>query len=277
MKQARRPLHDRAFPLLAACMLLAFGDAFADAAEPAWIDQRQVGPFAVRSQFSLVGQESLLKELIDLEQELRRVLALRPCTDVLTVNLYAAESGYRAMLAEQFPGVPFRRALYVQRGGSAQVYAYRHEELAVDLRHECTHALLHADLAMLPLWLDEGLAEYFEMPAASRAFGNPHAESLKMRMRLRMVRSLDSLEKEHELAGMTARDYQYAWLWTHFLLHGPKPATEQLWAFLSSVRRGEPPGDLSDRLAGVFASPSASVVRHYWGWQKLAAASSARR
>ena len=273
----RRPPREHAMPLLAACLLAPLCGVCAHAAEPGWVDQRQVGPFAVRSQFSLVGQESLLRELTDLEQELRRVLALRPCTEVLTVNLFATESGYRAMLAERFPGVPFRRALYVQRGGSAQVYAYRHEELSIDLRHECTHALLHADLAMLPLWLDEGLAEYFEMPANRRAFENPHAESLKLRMRLRMLRSLGSLEKEHELGGMTARDYQYAWLWTHFLLHGPKPATEQLWAYLGSIRRGEPPGDLSGRLAGQFPNLNATVVQHYWGWQKLAAASTARR
>lgn len=255
---------------VAAGMLLLLSGSQKAWAESGWLDERQVGPFVVRSEFSLVGHEPLLRELIELEKELRRVLALRPCTEVLTVNLLASENAYRSMLAAKFPAVPFRRALYVQRGGSAQVYAFRHNELAVDLRHECTHALLHADLAMLPLWLDEGLAEYFEMPAADRAFGNPHADSLKMRMRLRMLRGLESLEREHDLAGMTARDYQYAWLWTHFLLHGPQPVTEQLWAYLGSIRRGEPPGSLSARLAAVLPDANASVVRHYWSWAKLA-------
>ncbi|GIT30210.1 MAG: hypothetical protein Ct9H300mP1_22560 [Planctomycetaceae bacterium] len=32
-----------------------------------------------------------------------------------------------------------------------------------DLRHEFTHGVLHSSLKRVPLWLDEGLAEYFEV------------------------------------------------------------------------------------------------------------------
>ena len=37
------------------------------------------------------------------------------------------------------------------------------DRLEEDLRHEATHALLHVAVGDLPLWLDEGLAEYFEV------------------------------------------------------------------------------------------------------------------
>ena len=48
--------------------------------------------------------------------------------------------------------------------GPGKVFAYKSKALPVDVRHEGTHGLLHAALPMVPLWLDEGLAEYFEVP-----------------------------------------------------------------------------------------------------------------
>ena len=47
------------------------------------------------------------------------------------------------------------------------VYTYWGDRIQQDLRHELTHALLHSVLKDVPLWLDEGLAEYFELPPAS--------------------------------------------------------------------------------------------------------------
>ena len=45
------------------------------------------------------------------------------------------------------------------------VYAQGGDRLADDLRHEMTHAYLHSVVPDVPLWLDEGLAKYFELPA----------------------------------------------------------------------------------------------------------------
>ena len=44
------------------------------------------------------------------------------------------------------------------------VYTYWGNRIQQDLRHELTHAILHSVLKDVPLWLDEGLAEYFEVP-----------------------------------------------------------------------------------------------------------------
>ena len=83
----------------------------------------------------------------------------------------------------------------MKEGGLAGVYAYRHDGSAVDLRHECTHALLHARLPMVPLWLDEGLAKYFEVPAEQRAFDHPYFGWLRWDMRLGMIRTVSDLEQ----------------------------------------------------------------------------------
>ena len=62
-----------------------------------------------------------------------------------------------------------RRAFFLAQGSRQVVYTYFNPQLEVDLRHEATHALLHLAIAELPLWLDEGLAEYFEVPEESAA------------------------------------------------------------------------------------------------------------
>ena len=255
--------------LLAALLLALLSGNQSLAGEPAWIDQRQVGPFIVRATFDLKAYEVILDELPELERELRRVLALSPCKEPISILLLKDEKEHRDYLNQRFPGVPYRRALFVKQDGRATVFAYRHREIAVDLRHESTHALLHADLAMLPLWLDEGLAEYFEAPADQRAFGNPHARALRWNMQLGVVRGLEALEGKTELEELTRRDYQFAWAWTHFLLHGPREATEQLWDYLSSVRRGEPPGEMSARIEAALPGANRQLVRHFRAWAKL--------
>ena len=90
---------------------------------------------------------------------------------------------HRTYIEAHYPDIPYRRALFIKEHGLAGLYAYRHADLAVDLRHECTHAMLHASLPYVPLWLDEGLAEYFEAtarrpgvrPSAFRRPGLEHA------------------------------------------------------------------------------------------------------
>ena len=56
-----------------------------------------------------------------------------------------------------------------RRDSERVVYTYSSPRLEEDLRHEATHALLRGSFGDLPLWLDEGLAEYFETDLAQPA------------------------------------------------------------------------------------------------------------
>ncbi|MCA9238639.1 MAG: hypothetical protein KDA37_00490 [Planctomycetales bacterium] len=242
----------------------------ASCAAPPWTDQRQIGPFVAKSTFSLAPYQDLLNELPMLELELRRVLALRACQSPIQIELTGSKLEHNALLKERFPEAPSRRALYVKQDNTATVFAYKSSELAVDLRHECTHALLHADLAMLPLWLDEGLAEYFELPQAERAFGSPHAKALAWDLRLGTLQSIEELEAKTELKDFGLSDYRAAWAWAHFMLHGPKEAARQLWDYLGTIRRGEPPGVLSERMRGALPNADQMLAVHFRQWARLA-------
>jgi hypothetical protein len=239
----------------------------ARAAQQTWLDRREYGPFQCVSEFPLATLDAEFRELSLVERELQRTLGLPAAQDQIEIYLLADEHAHRNLLAELYPQVPYRRALYVQRQRLAKVYAYRHPELAVDLRHECTHALLHANLPMVPLWLDEGLAEYFEMAEPSRAFDHPHLAALKWNLRLGMFRSVESLELSKDLDDMGGIEYRFSWAWVHFMLHGPVAAHRALVQYLADIGRGEPPGLLSRRLAEAVPDVDDRMVQHFKQWR----------
>jgi hypothetical protein len=229
-------------------------------------DQRTAGPFVARADFSLDECSGLLGELNQIQNELVRVLGLPQPRETVELILFRDEARYRALVRQRFPNVPYRRALFIKGSGSGAVYAFRGPELPVDLRHEATHGLLHATLPMVPLWLDEGLAEYFEVQYDERASGNPHQAALKWNLRLGMTPHLAKLEAKRDVAEMSASDYRDAWAWVHFMLHGPSEAHQELVQFLGDIRAGTPPGQLSQRLERRLPGLEKRLVAHFKNW-----------
>lgn len=236
--------------------------------ETKWVDTHQVGPFIFQATFPLAELNPLFAELPGLQRELCRTLGLPPARQTITVSLFANADEHREFVARRFPNVPYRRALFVKDGGQAGVYAYRHAELDIDVRHECTHALLHSVLPHVPLWLDEGLAEYFEVAPAQRAFDHPHFSALRWNMRLGMIRSIETLEQRQELADMNGVDYRYSWAWVHFMLHGPEPAHQALVHYLHSIRQGAAPPPFSAWFADAVPQSTEKLIHHFKHWHQ---------
>jgi hypothetical protein len=228
------------FLLIVACPAIA--------AAAGWADSRTVGPLVVRADFSLAGATDALENLGHLQEDLVHALGIPAAKEPVEVHLFHDQAAYARYLDRYLPGVPYRKALYVKGKGPGRVFAYWSREFEVDLRHESTHALLHASLPAVPLWLDEGLAKYFEVPAARRALDNPYLATVRENVRSGSTSSIEGLEKKSDLSEMGSAEYRDSWAWTHFLLHGPPEAREALTAFLADIQRGAPPGALSDRL-----------------------------
>jgi hypothetical protein len=240
----------------------------ARAAEPAWIDVRQVGPFVCQATFRLDDYQPLLAQLPELQKELSRTLGVPAARQPIHVYLFADARSHEQYVTARFPKIPYRQALFVQSESEPAVYAHRHPEWEIDLRHECTHALLHAVLAEVPLWLDEGLAEYFEMPPTQRAFDHPNFASLRWQLRLGMVRPVEELEGRRELTEMTALDYRYSWAWVHFMLHGPEAAHGVLVDYLADQRQPADAAHFSQRLNTAVPNSSERLVQHFKHWRK---------
>lgn len=246
-------------------------------AQARWPDEQSAGAFLCHADFSLKNYTYLLDELAQLQRDLVRILAIGETREPIHLFLFQRKATYEAYLASYFPNVPARRALYIKERGPGMVFAYQSDDdFEVDVRHEGTHALLHADLAVVPLWLDEGLAEYFEVPYDKRAFDNPHLVAMKWQVskinfaaRINTsTPSLSRLEELHELKQMGANEYRQSWAWVHFMLHGSVEAQDELVRFLADIRAHTPPGKLSDRLRRRIPNLEQKFTEHLRQWKR---------
>ena len=180
--------------------------------------------FVFQADFPLDPNQEVVDQLVQLRSELARQLKVQPCQERIDVYLFGDREVYEMYMRRYFPGVIPRRAMFIKANSPGNVFAYISPQFDVDLRHESTHALLHATLPMVPLWLDEGLAEYFELKAELRADDNPYLKLLRRSLRWKRPPSIQELETYTQLEQMGPQEYQDAWAWVHFMLHGPPAA-----------------------------------------------------
>jgi hypothetical protein len=244
----------------------AGGGTMVEAAD--WADSRVVGPIVCRADFSLAGMEPVLKDLASLQTDLVNLLDVPTAKEPIELYLFHDKATYAGYLNRYLPNVPYRRALYVKNRGPGRVFAYWSPELDVDLRHECIHALLHASLPVVPLWLDEGLAQYFEAPAPQRVAGHPHMDSIRRSVRWNGVPSLEALEKKANVSEMGQTEYRDSWAWVHFMLLGPREAHEELKGFLADIHHGTPPGQLSARIQRRLPQSHEQFSEHFQHWPR---------
>ena len=228
-----------------------------------WVEHRAFGPFVCRADFSLRGREKVFADLADIQRDLYQRLGIPPGSEQIEIYLFRTRSDYNHYIQHWYPDIPSRRALFIKNNGRSKVLVYHSDELDTDLRHECTHALLHASLPMVPLWLDEGLAEYYEVPPSQRIMQNPHRSATVWSYRFWQRQTMNELENKQQLAEMGRNEYRHAWAWVHFMLHGPPEARQELANYLADIREGTPPGSLSARLSAAVPNPDAAIVTHF--------------
>ena len=228
-----------------------------------WVEEQQLGPYLIRSEFALRDVQGLVDDLGDLQLDIERQLGLKcePGGDI-QIHLFRSRWSYNDYVSKRVPDGTKRQALFVQGTDAGRVYAYRHSGLDIDVRHETTHALLHTALPYVPLWLDEGLAEYFEVSPGLREKQNPHRNDLKFAIRFGWRPALERLEAKRELTDMGGKDYRDAWGVIHFILHGPPAAREALAAYFAEVQSGKAPAPLSQHLRRRIPNLEQQIVDH---------------
>lgn len=234
-----------------------------------WPDEFRAGQFFYHADFSLKNHREFLANIPRQYQEVAKALQIEPSDEVIHVFLFRYKSTYQRYLRQYFPDVPARKALYIKsrQQSPGMVFAYLGEGFETDIRHECTHAMLNAALPMVPLWLDEGLAEYFEVPADERAGSNGHQSFVQWSARFGQAPPLEELESINDLSQMTRSRYRHAWAWVHFMLHGPAPAREELVKYLADIQSYNPPGRLSRRLKTRLPDLERQFIEHFRNWQ----------
>lgn len=251
-----------------ALAILILGQAAFCHADEDWLDSCEVEPFSCRANFSMKRIEPFLRQLPGLQNDLVKHLGISPAEEKIDLLLFRNEWTYRSYLRRNFPNIHYKRALYCKSQGQGTVLVQWSDNVTTDVRHECTHALLHANLPMVPLWLDEGLATYYELPAGKRAFDNPYAKKLKLPLLLSDGTKLEQLEKLAGYDKMDGDDYRDCWAWVHFMLHGSEVAHAELVQFLREIESGNHPGLMSKRLAQRLSRLNVRCANHHRSWKR---------
>ncbi len=219
------------------------------------------------SDFDLQQEKGLLEDLGRLRDRVARGLELPPSNAVIQVFVFDDRERYTTYLNQHHKNLPTRRALFVRQQrviGSREdllIYTYRTERLAQDLRHESTHALLHSSLREVPLWLDEGLAEYFELPVDLKGINAEHVRLLRHGPMTQKA-DLARLESLKDVPDMTPAEYREAWAWVHLMLNGKPEGRKLLLAYLQQLRETPNPGPLLPRLTAIYPDPVAAFQEH---------------
>jgi tetratricopeptide (TPR) repeat protein len=261
-------------PVAALCLLLASVASAAGARD----DARPARWASVRSEnFLLVGDadgRDMLRVAARLEQFRAAFLRLLPVTHFdssvpLTVVVFRDDASY-ARFEPVYDGRPAGVSGFFQSGPDVDYIALtldprraRHaDELAF---HEYVHLLVRNGFGSVPLWFNEGLAEYystFDVEGGGRGvtLGRP----VKYRVRTLKERELLPLEtlfgvdddspyyKEPEKRAIF---YAQSWALVHYLLSGPRRA--QLSAFLELQGRG---AKLEDAFRQAFQTDFAGLL-----------------
>lgn len=268
------------FAIIAFTATLAIGHRADGQAVQRWPDQRVAGPYVIHADFKLSDVPGLVDELVKLQSDLSAQLQIGDPKERVYLFLFQKKSTYQKYVRKYFPEIPGRQALYIKKRGPGMVFAYMSDDFLIDLRHETTHALLHASLAMVPLWLDEGLAEYFEVTAANRAHSHRHLDPVKWKNRVGRLRNIEKLEEISDISRMGRGEYEEAWAWVHFMFHGDPAARAELLSYLGDIKQMNPPGKLSHRLRIRMANLDERFHSHVQSWPArpaIAEAGSVRR
>ncbi|MBX9624961.1 MAG: DUF1570 domain-containing protein, partial [Gemmataceae bacterium] len=225
------------------------------------------GHYVFYHDFPLNPADPLLVELDALPDQVYGELGLPPTTRVIQVFLFDTRERYERYLAVQYKGNLTPRPAYFvadpRVGGpdELKVFTWMGDRLRADLRHELTHALLHGVLKDVPLWLDEGLAGYFELPPDQAGVNPQHLDHLR---RGPFQPNLARLEGLEDVPDMQRPEYREAWAWVHLLLRGDPAGGAVLRDYLQALRTTKKPGPLSPRLREVYPDPEQALADHLY-------------
>ncbi len=224
----------------------------------------RVGPYIVHSDAKLNADDPLFHELRALPEQIQSELDLPPSDALVQVFLFESAAKYDEYMKSRYPRLPKRRAYFFAEhriGGSDDllVFTWPSEHLQKDLRHELTHATLHGTLKAVPLWLDEGLAGFFELPTTTDGVNANHLDVLR---RGPFLPDLARLEKLGQVSQMETPEYREAWAWVHLMLRGDATSRQVLLDHLQQLRTTASPSPLLPKLTEAMKDPNQALAEH---------------
>lgn len=218
-------------------------------------------PLVIEANFTIPEDSPVIREVRALRAELEHDLGLRLSNRRIQVHLFQHEASFRKFTEERFPQLADRRAIFVSGQAGCHIHALWTDSIASDLRHELTHAYLHTAVGTLPLWLDEGLAEYYEVSPFAGRINHEHLPQLSELRKSGYLRvDLNRLAVMDVPEDMTSQHYAEAWLWAHFLMTGEH--REILMGYLHAHREGRAVEPLQQVIQAKLPQAEQQVLAH---------------
>ncbi|MCA9194789.1 MAG: hypothetical protein KDB03_23620 [Planctomycetales bacterium] len=234
------------------------------ASEPMmWRWENSIGRFKIHCDFEPQHVRRLEEELQSLSHEISQTLEIETIGEPIHIVLFEKEFEYQRYLKHYFPSLPERRAIFIQDRGPGMLFGFWHSEIDTDIRHEVTHALLNDQQHGLPLWLDEGIAEYMEAPLAQRFAGHLYLSKCCLQFSDETPPDLQRLEQITSLSEFGDLEYQQSWAWIHFLLHRSPRTRQLLVSHLADLRSGKTTAPVSRKLWQCLQDPYSEFTEHF--------------
>jgi hypothetical protein len=176
----------------------------------------RVGRYLLISDHRLDKPAEMGQELESLHRRLQRDLKIAPLNATLRIYIFEKHSTFSRYVRRHIPYLTradvHRDALFLLRNGKPHVFAVRTDELMENLRHEFVHVYLNTAVPGVPIWLDEGLAQYYET-ACEDGRNERALAMLDEALRGRWSPDLARLERIVNMSEMGPREYAEAWSW----------------------------------------------------------------
>jgi len=205
-------------------------------------------------------------ELQSLSQRLEKELGVPPPAAAVRIYIFKERSHYERVLLKTIPEMTrrdtHRNGLFLLRDNVPYLFVLRSDQLMRTLRHEFVHATLNTNLSNLPIWVDEGLATYYEAEPPhgwQPRFHAALADHVKSGGRPDLAR----LERLKRMQEMGALEYAESWSWIHLCMHGPQELRGVLRAYLSALGQPRSQAQLSEYIGRRLKDPQAAWLHHF--------------
>ncbi|MFY7967480.1 MAG: hypothetical protein ACOVNV_00235 [Pirellulaceae bacterium] len=232
-------------------------------AATSWPHEVQWGRFHFHGDRPLGEAKQWAEHLEELAGRMEKELELVGADEPIAVMVLANQQILDRYLKRYFPEVGGRRSIFLRHQDRSQVFVCRHPGLVEDLRHEVCHALLHLSIPNLPVWIDEGIAEYYEVQESSEALHPVHGSRIAWLVRLGHAPSLKAMERDSFDPGSSSGSYGDAWGWIHFLMTHSEASRRVLVDHLAAMHAGNDRSTLHQRLEQSLGNPRLEFLRHY--------------
>lgn len=203
--------------------------------------QEVLGAVVCQANFPLEEIEEVRQNITELQSDLVKYLGIPIPVERIELCLFDTPENYFSFIRNKYPMAPLDRpALYVKDNGPGVLMVQRDTNMLLNIRHEMTHAILNASLRNVPIWVDEGLAKYFETPQGKRGYENPFLTEVRKNAIgffgfFGRAPSLERLEKLQQINQMGEKEYRESWAWIHFLIHQSPQTHQILGIYLQSL------------------------------------------